>query len=151
MKHKIRWIVLICALIVVIVLGLVFRYVPMNIIYPPESAFHLELDSPLPSELKVGDQLTVSARLVNSAWMSYKIMTGTSIIMLNWTSPSGGSGQFMPFIVYTLWAGEDKTQTYTYDIPEPGDYTLTVTTEFFIGFSHRYNYELDPVVFHVVE
>ena len=155
MKHKKRWLILgVCLLLF---LGLVFRYVPFNLFTPdkalfppPASAFHLKFDSPLPSELKVGDQLTVSARLVSNSWMSYRIRGVGADIYIDLKKPGEEIAIMYSNYLSILWAGVDKTATRTIDVSNAGDYTLTVFAYFFIG-DQEYKYRLDSAVFHIVE
>jgi len=155
MNHRKRWLILgVCLLLF---LGLILRYVPFNyfnpdnaLFPPPASAFRLELDSPLPSELKVGDQLTVTVRLINRSWMSYKCSTGEALFHIFLKKPGQEFGETRPYNYFMLWAGVNKTESATFDITSADDYTLIVYAYFSIG-GQNYHYQLDDVVFHVIE
>ena len=124
---------LLCWGAALIVLLLLIRYVPGNLLPSAERAFSLSMTD-TPDTMAVGDSLTVDAVLKHAPFRSFIATTGTQCVYIELTHEDDPPIAY-PDIAKTryLAAGGRQTVTKTLTPTKAGTYTLRVFASFSIG------------------
>jgi len=127
-----------CGLIVLILL---IRYLPDNLILPDEGAFTLSCTD-VPERMKAGETVTVIATLENRAWRSFRVTRRLQFVYVAvaeegvlFMPDAAGVGDYMA-------AGVDMRETTVFTPKKPGNYTLYVFAAFSVG-DKSYEYQLE--------
>jgi len=114
------------------------------IVYPSQDDFVLRLEQP-PSEVKVGDSLTLHAYLKNNSGYTYTVTHGPTLIWLTCNKAGTEPIQQDLAVKEPLEVDSEMEQKLEVTFNEPGDYYVRVNVDFWIGedyTQHRYTYQL---------